>query len=195
MVLKKAGFTSWFKESMTQISNTYGSGKDRPKTSDDIACDSVVEYANELEKSLEVVHNNLETLIKARKEESKAWYELGLSFQLLGCYEKKQDEEKVGVLASEFGSVCDVISDKLSKSSDEDNIKFRELIKIQLRTAQALQEMMKARASQNVTYQAALNTLESYQNKLSKNTKEDKKVKLETSINEQEKVVEAEKAV
>ena len=167
----------------------------RAKTSDDIACDSIVEYAEELEKSLDVVHNNLSSLLEQRKDVAKHYYELGLSWQLLGCYEKKQDEEQLGALASEFGSICDSISDTVSKASDEDNIHFRELIKIQLKTANALQDMMKSRSAQNITYQTALNTLDSKNEALEKNKKPNKTDLLTEQVQLAESTTDKEKKI
>lgn len=165
---KSSGISSWFKESITQISNNYGSGKERPKTQDDVACDAVVEYCTELEKNLTVAHANAEALVKKTREESKVWFELGLAFTLLGSYEKKQEELAVGGAASALGSTADRLSVMVTKKAERDNVDFRSGLKANLRLVGAVQAMMKTRAAQLLTYQTAQDTLEARQTDLSK---------------------------
>jgi len=196
VVTSNRGFMSMFKESVQAISNTFGAGKERTKSDDDVACDAIVDYSNSLEVSLTSVHTNVEYLIKRTRALAKCWFEFGLACTLLGQHETKQDEEALGNVFSKLGNCADRLSVLIRKRVDRENVHFREPIKDYIRMVGAVKAMMRTRAAVLLTYQTALSSLEAKQTKLAQLKgvagKEDQTIKLEQALVEaQDEVDEA----
>jgi len=181
------GFVTFFKDSVNAISNTF-SVKEREKSQDDLDCDQITSYAEQLDTSLSSVHNNIEFLLQKDKSLSKNWSEFGVACKLLGRYETVQGEDKLGAIFTQLGDTADKLSVLLTKKVEAENLMFREPIKDYVRIVGSVKAMMKTRNTAQVTYHSSLSTLEGRQAKLNNAQKvvgkEDKSTSLEKSLTE-----------
>lgn len=175
---KKKGFLSFMKSGLESVQNALHVSKEREKTTDDIACDQVMAYANELEQQLTSLHAHAQNLITSDRALSKTWFDLGLACTVLGQAETAQLQQQklaAGPHAAEkgiahdahlakalaqVGTIADQLSMIISKKSEQENLIFREPLKDYIRLADSVKAMMKTRAQVLSAYHAALNTLD-----------------------------------
>jgi len=180
------------KESIQSISNQM-SGKEREKSSDDVACDKILNYAVALETSFTSVQNNSDVLVKRTKGLANTWFEFGLSCSLLGQFENQNEQSNIGTAFSKLGSCADRLSILLNQARDNESVHFLEPFKDYIRILKSVQQMMKIRSGVLITCQTSLATLESRQGALAKvqgvQGKQDKQQVAEKLVAEAQAVV------
>lgn len=162
------GLFSYFSEAVQTVSNTWGAGKEREKSADDLKCDGIDAYAATLEAGAGNVHKNIETLTGRTKALSSAWFEFGFACTLFGQYETEQEEQQMGAAFAKLGNCADRLSVLLTQQVDTQVIHFQEPFLDFLRLVGAVKAMLKARAAALLTYQTSLSALESKQAQLLK---------------------------
>lgn len=187
------GFFDYVTDITSTVTTAVAGPKEREKTKDDITCDNIVAYADNLEASVTAVHKHITVLTKKTKEIANAWFDFGFSCTLLGQYETEQEEPQLGNAFAKLGNCADRLSVLLTQTVDSQIVHFQEPVGDFLRILGAVKDMMKTRNNALLQYQNSLGNLEFKQAALlkyqSKPGKEDRAAAAEGEVVEAQRKV------
>jgi sorting nexin-1/2 len=160
-----SSFFSYFKEAAASIQNSLSSSsREREKSGDDLACEKVLDYAQQLEGQLLALYSNTEGLIRRDKSLAKAYFELGLAATVLGQSEFSLAGDKLlSSIFTSLGSAADQVHELAKKKTELENHNFRETIKDWTRMTDSLRALLKNRSLALAEHNSALNQLEAKQ--------------------------------
>jgi len=123
---KKKGFFEYVTSVTESITASVSGAKEREKSKDDLTCEKILVYADNLEASVSAVHKNISVLTRKTKEIANAWFDFGFSCTLLGQYETEQEEPQLGNAFAKLGNCADRLSVLLSQTVDSQVVHFQE---------------------------------------------------------------------
>lgn len=182
--MNTAEVVAFIKESVQNISNIFGKGRD--KTENDEKCQQVSNYIWELHRNLASIQNNCEYLLQSDKDLSRSWFQFHQKFKELAMLETIQENDTTGELLNELSLVGEKLSNLMIERAEASNLALREPMKDFVRTTESAKTMMKTRSTALINYNNSLSNIEDKRSKLNAiegiAAKEDAIIALEKSL-------------
>lgn len=160
---QERSFFDTFREWTTTVSVGMGVSAERGKTEDDIVCEELKQYTQELEKALLHVEGMSRNMTTSHKALSKAWFELSVSSALVGQQYQSGGDQMLTRVMEQVRGASDSTSLLFSEEGELHSQKFREYVADFKRFSLASTELCKQRAARLLTYNTEANTLDANQ--------------------------------